>query len=195
MQVLKNNYYSKENGGTMRIPMGLAAIFVIALILTGCTTWEKEPSEEELLKKVVTRYNYALIEAYKSQFYDRLKEVTGRDEFRRIRIIITSYLQASEVMEAELHTLEFGKIKIEEKKATVDTTERWSYRWIDYRTGREVEPLKEINYNMRYHLVRDEDRGWIVERVEDLQYTGNPLSSGAGQGGTILKAFFNIVLS
>ncbi len=164
----------------MKIAMGLTAIFVIALIFAGCTAWEKEPSEEELLKKVVTRYNYALIEAYRSQFYDRLKEVAGRDELRRIRIIITSYLQSSEIMEAELHRIEFGEIRIEEEKATVDTTERWSYRWIDYRTGREVEPLKEIGYNMRYHLVKDEDRGWIVERVEDLQHTKNSLSSGTG---------------
>jgi len=71
-------------------------------------------------------------------------------------------------MESEIHKIDFRDIKAEGDKAAVNTAEDWSYRWIDYRTKQEVEPLRDIHYDMKYYLVK-KDGKWLVEKVEEVK--------------------------
>ena len=68
-------------------------------------------------------------------------------------------------MESEIHTIDFRDIKAEGDKAAVNTDEDWSFRWLDYKTRQEVEPLKDEHYEMIYHLSK-KDGKWLVEKVE-----------------------------
>jgi hypothetical protein len=135
--------------------------FIIPL---SCTT--KNP-EEEAIKKLVGKYNVALITAYKDMNPLPLRRVTSNSEFEKVNLIIDSFMEVNQIMEAELMSLGFKDIKIEQDSATVKTSEQWKYRWVDMKTGEVKVPLQEIHYEMLYHLTKEEDK-WLVDRVEDV---------------------------
>lgn len=139
----------------------------LAVILSGCASNPADNREAEL-KTIIAKYNNAVIEAYKSQNFEYLKQVATEQEIDKIGVMITSFLQANQIMEAELHKIDFREIKIQGDKADVRTSEDWSYRWIDYKTGQEVEPLKDIHYEMLYHLIK-KDGKWLVEKVDEVK--------------------------
>lgn len=118
-----------------------------------------------MVKRAVAMYNNALIEAYRSQSFEGLRRVSVGREVDRVSAWVGAYLQSGMVMEARLLSLRFDGVEVKGERATVRTSEEWSYRWLDYRTGRVVEPLKRIDYRMRYRLVRRDGR-WLVERVK-----------------------------
>jgi len=142
------------------------AIYVIGIIFfSGCVS---ENPEEKRIKTVIAKYNIAVIEAYKNQYFDYLKESADEKEFRKIYVITIGFLQGNRILESELLSLAFKEIKIEDSVATVKTSEDWSYRWVDYRTREEVEPLKDLHYEMIYHLVKKDGR-WLVEKAEEVK--------------------------
>ncbi|MBI4972684.1 MAG: hypothetical protein HZC16_02565 [Candidatus Omnitrophica bacterium] len=152
----------------------ICGMLLAGVIFHGCA--HKATDEEAELKTVVAKYNNALIEAYKNQFFAPLQEVTSEDEFRKVNIVVSSFLQGSRIMESELHRLDFKEIKIEKDEARVRTSEDWSYRWVNYRTRQEIEPLKEIRYEMLYHLVKKNNK-WLVDKVEEVK-GDNPSAKG-----------------
>ena len=125
-------------------------------------------SEKPELKTVIAKYNNAIIEAYKNQNFEHFMQVATDAEINKIGVIINSFRQADQIMEAELRKIDFQEIKTQGDKADVKTSEDWSYRWIDYKTGQEVEPLKDIHYEMLYHLIK-KDGKWLVEKVEAMK--------------------------
>ncbi len=130
-------------------------------LLSACTATR----EEEAVKRSVVLYNRGLIEAYRSQSFDLLKEVAVEREVEKVGAVVGAYLEGGEVMESRIISLRFDGVEVRDGRATVRTSEEWSYRWLDYRTGREVEPLKRIYYRMRYDLVKRDGR-WLVEKVK-----------------------------
>lgn len=146
----------------MKIIYGIALLF----ILLGCAS--KQSGEETSLKIVIAKYNNAVIEAYKNQILMPLKEVAVEDEVRRIDITVSTYLRGNQLMEADLHKIDFKDVRIEGDKATVRTSEDWSYKWVNYRTKKEVEPLRDIHYEMTYYLNKIGGK-WLVEKVEELK--------------------------
>lgn len=139
----------------------------LAIILSGCTS-NPADDREALLKIVIVKYNNAVIEAYKNQNFEYLKQVATEKEIDKIGIMISSFRQTDQIMKAEFHKIDFREIKIQGDKTDVRTSEDWSYRWIDYKTGQEVEPLKNIHYEILYHLIK-KDGKWLVEKVEDMK--------------------------
>ncbi len=140
-------------------------VIVLLVLASGCTS--KTVDDKRQLKVIVAKYNHALIEAYKNQFYDPLRDVAGKKEVDKVGTIIMSYLQGNEIMESELISIDFRKIEKENDSATVRTSERWKYRWVHYKTNEEVNPVKEIGYELLYHLSKKEGK-WRVERVEEV---------------------------
>lgn len=132
--------------------------------LLSCTSRGINKTDE--LKIVIVKYNNALIEAYKNQFFEPLTQVASEEVVRKIGVIVNSYRESDQIMEAELNKIEFREMVVEEDKATVRTSEDWSYRWINYRTVQEVEPHQDIHYEMFYHLLKKNGR-WRVEKVEE----------------------------
>ena len=139
---------------------------IVLLVISGCSS--KSMSEKTELKTVIAKYNNAIIEAYKNQNFEHFMQVATDKEIKKIGIIINSFRQADQIMEAELQKIDFQEIKTQGDKADVNTSEDWSYRWIDYKTGQEVEPLKNIHYEMLYHLIKKDSR-WLIEKVEEVE--------------------------
>lgn len=129
----------------------------------------KDPKKEEILK-VIGKYNIAIVAAYRELNMQPLREITGDTHFQKVRTLINSYLDDSQIMESELLNLIFKEIVINGNIATVKTSEDWKYRWINHRTSEEIEPLRNIHYEMVYHLLK-RDAKWIVENIEVLKDT------------------------
>ena len=142
------------------------SVIVLLVVVSGCSS--KKTNEKTELKTVIAKYNNAIIEAYKNQNFEHFMQVATDKEIKKIGIIINSFRQADQIMEAELQKIDFQEIKTQGDKADVNTSEDWSYRWIDYKTGQEVEPLKNIHYEMLYHLIKKDGR-WLVEKVEEVE--------------------------
>lgn len=141
-------------------------LILCIVVFSGCASPPPDTRAAQL-KIVIAKYNNALIEAYKNRFDSPLMEVAGEAEVRKIRTIVDSFLQSDEIMEAEVKRMDFKEIKIEAEKAEVKTSEDWQYRWVNVRTGKEVEPIKDIHYEMLYHLIK-KDGKWLVENTEDI---------------------------
>lgn len=152
--------------GRGRFGAGLIVLLLPISILAGCAS--KGNNEDARLKVIIVKYNNALIEAYSNQFFAPLKEVADKDQVRRVDIFIDSYLTAKQIMDAELLKIDFREIKIEGETALVRTSEDWSYRWINYRTKREVAPRKNIRQEIMYHIVKKDNR-WLVKKVEGVK--------------------------
>lgn len=142
------------------------SVTVLLVVVSGCSS--KGMNEKTELKTVIAKYNNAIIEAYKNQNFEHFMQVATDKEINKIGIIINSFRQADQIMEAELRKIDFQEIKTQGDKADVNTSEDWSYRWIDYKTGQEVEPLKNIHYDMLYHLIK-KDGKWLVEKVDAIK--------------------------
>lgn len=142
----------------------LVCAIVFGVVLYGCVS--NRPDEKAALKIVIAKYNNALVEAYKDQSFEPLKAVAAADEVNKVDTIVSSYLQANQIMEADLRKVDFKDIKIEGDKATVKTSEDWSYRWVNYKTRQEIEPLRNVHYEMLYHMTK-KDGKWLVEKVEE----------------------------
>ena len=150
----------------MKISTIIEVLFIVFVTCAGCNSGEI--SQEAELKTIIAKYNIALVEAYGYQFFEPLKEVAGEDEVGKVEIIIDSYMLGNQIMEAQLNRMDFNEINIEEDRATVRTSEDWSYRWVDLRTGEEVEPLRDIHYELLYHLIKNDDK-WLVEKVGEVE--------------------------
>ncbi len=135
-------------------------VVLFLLFLSACTSGRGEWD----LKRTVIMYNKGLMEAHKNRSFDLLEKVALKKEVDRVRAFVNAYLGMGQMMEPDLKDLTYRDIGIEDGRATVRTIEDWSYRWIDVRTGREVEPLRGIRYEMEYHLVKRNGR-WLVEKV------------------------------
>lgn len=142
------------------------SVIVLLAVVSGCSS--KGMNEKTELKTVIAKYNNAIIEAYKNQNFEHFMQVATDKEINKIGIIINSFRQADQIMEAELQKIDFQEIKTQGDKADVNTSEDWSYRWINYKTGQEVEPLKNIHYEMLYHLIKKDGR-WLVEKVDAIK--------------------------
>lgn len=140
---------------------------LLMIIHSGCSSDPLSGQKAEL-KTVIAKYNTALIEAYKNKNFDYLAQVATEDEIKKIGIVINSYRQAGQIMESELHRIDFGEIKTQGDKADVRTSEDWSYRWVDYKTGAEAEPRKSIHYEILYRMVK-KDGKWLVEKIEEVK--------------------------
>lgn len=140
-------------------------IYCVTLLLILYSCASKDIDENREIKTIIAKYNNALIEAYKNQFFEPLKDVAAEDEVRKIEVIINSYLHGKQIMESEIHKIDFRDIKAEGDKAIVKTAEDWSFRWLDYKTRQEVEPLKDEHCEMIYHLSK-KDGKWLEEKME-----------------------------
>jgi hypothetical protein len=161
------NGLSKDENTIQYLTRSIFFSLIFLFVLAGCISKEKDETEYDI-RTTIGRYNNAVITAYKSLNIGPLKRVTTEEQLIRVDSFIGAFLQRDRIMESELHRMDFEDVKIVGDKATVRTSEDWSYRWIDYRTGEEVEPLKDIHYEMLYNLVKEEDK-WLVEKVEEVR--------------------------
>jgi len=152
--------------------MGVARYYTaqfIAILVCLCASFSCKSGdpEKDAIQRTVAKYNTAIIIAYKELNMSPLQEIASEGHVSKVKIIINSYLEANQIMIADILKVNIKEIKIEGEKATAKTSEDWKYKWIDNKTGKDVEPLKDIHYEMFYKMIK-KDGKWIVEAVEEV---------------------------
>lgn len=140
------------------------AILVCLCVFLSCKSGDPE---KDAIQRIVAKYNMAIITAYKELNMGPLQDIALEGHVNKVKTIINSYLEANQIMIADILKLNIKEIRIEGEKATARTSEDWKYKWIDNKTGKDVEPLKEIHYEMVYKMVK-KDAKWMVEAVEEV---------------------------
>lgn len=146
----------------------LIAILLLFAISAGCG-FRGSSGNEDRIKAAVLKYGRGLIEAYRDLDPSTISTVASEAQVKKVDVIITSFLQAERVMEAEMLSTAFKGVSIHDdgRQATVRTDEEWEYRWVDVNTKEVVVPLKRTRYGINYYLVL-KDGVWVVDRTESM---------------------------
>ncbi len=140
-------------------------LLMFVLVFMSCT---RASDNRAAVRLAVSKYSVAIISAYKDIDLGLLNEVATKEHKDKVSAVINAYMQANEVMEAELLHLDFVGVEIKGEEAEVRTTEDWSYRWVDYDTREIREPEKKLHYEMSYELLYSDGR-WLVDEVKVLE--------------------------
>ncbi len=135
-------------------------------------------STKEELKHTILGYNQLIIDASKrntiSQDFKDLKtfhKFASKKVAQKLYIWIKSWQESALFMDAKLLDINFTKIDIVNKEfAKIETTEKWTYRYINGITKQEAHPDSNITYNMQYQLIKNDDR-WVINNITVLSET------------------------
>lgn len=165
----------------------LLIIPISFIIFISCSRAVKE---DEAIKNIIGKYNYALAIAYKDGKFGLLQEVASGQAFNIVSHTYESSLNGEGiVLDAELLGMTFKKITLGsgENEPRIDavwherekewrevyifedtfaeTTEQWKYKWVNAKTGKIVPPIMTIRYEMAYTL-KQKDGKWKVISTE-----------------------------
>lgn len=141
-------------------------VIVMVLLLCGCA--KKESPEEYAVKVAVTKYNNAIIDLYKTVSPEKLNEIALEEESKKVQSYMSIFLAGKRLMEAEYQKIEFREVIVEGDSATVKTSEDWTFRWIHFKTGEEIEPWTDIHYEMQYDLTLIDGK-WMIAKATDIE--------------------------
>ena len=122
---------------------------------------------EEGIKNTIRGYNQAVISLnMKLGKFPLIKKYASGSQIHRVISFAMEARTKEAVMRSKLSELYFKNISSTADAATVWTEEKWHYDYVDF-TGKLVQPVKEMNYALKYGLTRFE-KGWQVSSVDEL---------------------------
>ncbi len=74
--------------------------------------------------------------------------------------------QRNQGIAQQIVALDIIGVRVVEPTATVSAKERWRYRYFALDTQAYTGPEHTASYDSTYTLVREPDRGWVVDSVE-----------------------------
>lgn len=152
-------------------------VTLMVLILCGCA--KKESPEEYAVKVAVTKYNNAIIELYRTVSPVKLNEIALEEESKKVQNYMSIFLPGERLMDAEYQKIEFNEVTVDGDSAVAMTSEDWTFRWIHFKTGEEIEPWTDIKYKMRYDLTLTDGK-WMIAKATDLENVEELPSEGEG---------------
>ncbi len=124
---------------------------------------------EEGIKNAIRGYNQAVIHGNMKQEYLKfVRKYASDHEASRVTVFVEEDRSLGRVMRSKLIELAFDKFTDVGDFTHVYTTERWEFDYLDIKTGKVKEPLKEMQYKLKYIMVKDKDK-WIVGRLEQTE--------------------------
>lgn len=172
----------------------LIKLFVfISLILSSCGNNEKkmEPKVElekeqsdlivlpydttlpgiEGIKNTIKAYNLTVINAQLSdQYVDEVRRYATVKETQRVFMNINIDSQQGLIMKSRQEDIVYDNISASESGAFADTYETWNYEYLNLETKEIVEPKKQIRYNIKYILERENNK-WVIAKIEEIKPT------------------------
>ena len=141
-------------------------VIVMVIVFSGCA--KKESPEEYPVKVAVTKYNNAIIDLYRTVSPEKLNEIALEEESFRVQNYMSIFLPGERLMDAKYQKIEFREVTVEGDTAIVKTSEDWTFRWIHFKTGEEIEPWKDLHYKMQYDLTFIDGK-WMIAKVTDIE--------------------------
>ncbi|HBR16142.1 MAG: hypothetical protein A3G39_07800 [Deltaproteobacteria bacterium RIFCSPLOWO2_12_FULL_43_16] len=163
----------------------ICAVFLSLIVSCGSSN-----GKEETIRRLIGRYNVALVHAYKEGRFDDLREIAADRAFGMVENTYLSYLRGigvlldSELLGMELVKMELGSGEDEAKivaewsekekewrevyvykESDIETEERWRYKWIDGKTGEAASPVITVKYRMRYTVDKVDGKLMVISSV------------------------------
>lgn len=159
----------------------LLIIVGAALLLAACGKKEEKVPEikgpafdntipgDEGIKNAIRGYNQAIMDAYFSDTHIKfVRKYATEKEVKRMFIFINTDRERDLAMAMKLNKMVFDEIFASENGATVNTSENWDFHYINIKTGKPTEPVKEMRYKLRYTLEK-EDGKWVVAKLTERE--------------------------
>lgn len=148
---------------TSRLIRMNALLVLGILFLLGCVA---DKGEEEA-KGFVQSYCSILQDAYARADLKLLGQISTEKEMKKLFPVIQALTATDNSMKTEILEFKIKKAKVKDDKATVRTSEKWRYWWIDRKTGTITKPKHEESYELEYNLLKVDDR-WRVDFIKNL---------------------------
>lgn len=173
----------REIGGAMRHVLFL--LMSASLMFFGCgkkaderkvpevkaPSYDNSLPGEEGMKNAIRGYNQAIIDAHLSDLHIKFMAKYATDkEAQRVFVFINTDREKGWAMAMKLNKLTFDNISTSEKVNLVDTSENWDFQYLDIKTSKPIEPVKEMRYRLRYFLVKDGGK-WFVAKLKEREKT------------------------
>ncbi|WP_187647999.1 hypothetical protein [Nitrosophilus labii] len=129
------------------------------------------------IKETILTYNQTIIKSAKKKDFikvfknmDFLKAVATEKISKKNYFWIAAWQENNLYMNASLDKIEFKKIVVNKNSAQAYTNEKWSYRYLNYLPNgktKEAYPLTKIFYQVKYSLLKDNNR-WKISGIDIL---------------------------
>lgn len=165
----------------------ICVVFLSLIVSCGSST---DKDKEDTLKRLIGKYNVALVHAYKEGRLDDLREIATGRAFSMVESAYLSYLRGDGVLlDSELLGMEFVKMELGSgedeakiivewsekekewrevyvhKESGIETEERWRYKWINSKRGDAASPVITVKYRMRYTVDRVDGKLMIISSL------------------------------
>jgi hypothetical protein len=142
---------------------------------------------EELVKKIIERYNFLLAEGYRNLNMNPLQEVTTAEQAEKAYTHMAAIGEGKARLISQMKRIDYLQLLFPgEEKAVVRTREIWDFAYTDIKTGRKSEEVKEFPYDVTYTLEKRAGR-WLITDVvagsERDARENTPKQPRAGAGG------------
>lgn len=124
---------------------------------------------EEGMKNAILGYNQANMDAYLSDRHIKfIRKYANDKETKRVFVFINTDRERGLAMAMRLNRMEFDNISTSEKVNFVDTSENWDFHYLDIKTSKPTEPVREMRYKLRYLLEKENGR-WVVAKLKERE--------------------------
>lgn len=132
-------------------------------------TFDNSLPGEEGIKNAIRGYNQAVIDAYLSDAHVKfIHKYATEKEMKRMFVFINTDRERDLAMAMKLNKLVFDEVFASENGATVNTSENWDFHYINIKTGKPNEPVKEMRYKLQYTLEKENGK-WVVAKLKERE--------------------------
>lgn len=126
---------------------------------------------KEGMKNAVLGYCQATMDAYLSDLHLKfLRKYANERETKRIFVFINTDRERGWAMAMKLNKISFDNISTSKSVNFVDTSENWDFHYVEIKTSKPIEPVKEMRYKLRY-LLEEEKGKWVVAKLKEREKT------------------------
>lgn len=162
----------------------LVLVVGLAMLLPACGKKEEGKAVEvkgpaydnslpgkEGMKNAVLGYTQAIMDAHLSDRHIKfIRKYATDKEAKRVFVFINTDRERGLAMAMRLNKMTFDNISTSENLNLVDTSENWDFHYLDIKTSKPVEPVKEMRYKLRYTMMREGEK-WLVAKLKEREKT------------------------
>jgi hypothetical protein len=142
----------------------IIAIVVVAIVLSAIYLISAGKKVE--VKNFVRAYNSLITNAHLELNAGLIRNMTSDWQYKKIDSYIASNLKKGRTIKGDLIELNFNDVKVESDLATVITSERWLWSYVDPATKKPVSEIFDELYGITYHLKKVKSR-WFIDDIDN----------------------------
>lgn len=165
---------------TIRNLLLTVGIVGVVMFFTACSNKEDVPEVkgpaydnslpgEEGVKNAILGYNQAVMDAHLSDMHIKfIRKYATEKETKRVFTFINVDRERNLAMATKLNKLAIENTFVSDNEANVETSENWDFHYLDIKTSKPTEPVREMRYKLRYTLEKENGK-WVIARLTETE--------------------------